>query len=153
MIYCLDTSAFVQPWHERYPIDVFAPYWNKVKEWTDDGRIIAPEEVMVEVAKIDDDLLAWVKRHKSMFQPPDERVQRVVQEILSNHSRLVDTKKGRSIADPWVMGQACVSEATVVTEELPSRGKSPKIPDVCEDMGIPYTNVLGLIRAMRLRFR
>lgn len=72
--------------------------------------------------------------------------------ILASHKRLVDTKKGRSIADPWVIAQAQVMSAVIVTEEQPSRGSSPKIPDVCEALGVQYTNVIGLIRAMGLQF-
>ncbi|UCE62330.1 MAG: DUF4411 family protein [Phycisphaerales bacterium] len=152
MIYCLDTSAFVQPWHERYPVDVFPSFWKAIEDWIEEDKIIAPEEVMIEVQKVDDDLLKWIKSHKEMFRPPDAEVQKEVQEILKRHTRLVDTKRGRSIADPWVIAQAVVCDAIIVTEELPSRGRSPKIPDVCEDLEIPYTNVLGLIREMGLKF-
>jgi predicted nucleic acid-binding protein len=153
MIYCLDTSSLIQPWNQLYPIDVAPPFWKKVEDWINDGRLIAPEEVLVEIQKVDDELLAWLKQRKSLFQPPNDDVQRAVREILKNHARLVDTKKGRSIADPWVIAQAKVSNAIVVTEEHAARGKSPKIPDVCEAMNVRYTNVLGLIRAMELKFR
>ena len=153
-IYCLDTSSLVTSWHLRYPVDVFPTLWNRIDEWGKIGRILAPEEVIREIEKIEDDLNEWLRQRPYISQPPDEQVQREVRDILGpgRFSRLVDTKKGRSIADPWVIAQARVSKAVVVTEEKLSEGRSPKIPDVCRAVGIEYINVLELIRAMELKF-
>ena len=116
------------------------------------SSIIAPEEVRLEIEKVDDDLHKWVRDRGAIFMPPTEDVQKSVIDILASHPRLVDDKRGRSLGDPWVIAQACVDSAVVVTEENAGGGRSPKIPDVCEHLGVPYTNVLGLIRAMGLRF-
>jgi predicted nucleic acid-binding protein len=152
MKFCLDTNAFIEPWRSRYPIDVFPTFWQTLDEWGRDGVIVAPEEVLHEIEKVDDELLAWLKVRRYIFEVPDEVVQQKLKAILAQFQRLVDTKKGRSIADPWVIAQAQVLGAIVVTEEVASKGKSPKIPDVCESLKVPYTNVLGLIRKMKLKF-
>ena len=83
---------------------------------------------------------------------PEEDVQQAVKEILRAYPRLVDTRRGRSIADPWVIAQAQVASAVVVTEEPRSNSKSPRIPDACDGLGVQWTNALGLIREMKIRF-
>jgi len=150
--FCLDTSAFINPWHKLYPIDVFPSYWRKIEEWGKQGQIIAPDEVRIEVAKIDDDLHKWVQQRGYLFMAPDADVQKAVLKVLAASPRLVDAKKGRSFADPWVIAQASVTGSVVVTEEKQSGGKSPRIPDVCGARGIPCITVLSLIRAMQLKF-
>ena len=44
--------------------------------------------------------------------------------------------------------------ATVVTEETPSRNLTkPKIPDVCQAMGVPHVNLVGFIQEQGWVFR
>ena len=150
-LFCLDTTAFVEPWVRRYPIDVFPSYWGRLDEWIHGDRIVAPDEVLREIARNDDDLHKWVRARAQMFQPPEENVQQAVGALLADYPRLVDTRKGRHIADPWVIAQAQVMSATVVTEESDGSSKSPKIPDVCRAKGISVVRVIDLIRAMDLR--
>lgn len=109
--------------------------------------------MLTELSKIDDDLYGWAKARPHIFRPIDDRVQAAMRSIMKRFDRLVDTKKGRSIADPWVVAQAQVCQAVVVTEEAPSGGKSPKIPDVCEALGIPWTNLLEFMRQVKMTFR
>jgi Domain of unknown function (DUF4411) len=58
---------------------------------------------------------------------------------MTAYPRLVDTSKGRSGADPFVIALAAAANPimTVVTEEHP--GKT-KIPDVCKKEGIKFCN-------------
>lgn len=149
-IFCLDTSALIEPWHRRYPIDVLPTFWKKIDAWAQEERIIAPEEVLVDIRKVDDDLHKWAKARESLFKPPTVEVQQAVKEILRAFPRLVDTARGRSFADPWVVAQAQTMSAVVVTEEQRATGKSPKIPNVCDSLNIECINVLGLIREMGL---
>jgi hypothetical protein len=152
--FCLDTNALIEPWHRRYPKDVFPTFWDTVETWAADGRLIAPEAVLTELEAQDDDLYRWAKDHRSLFLPPEVPVQAAVTSIVAQFTGLVDWQRQRDKADPWVIAQAQVSSAAVVTEEAPSRSpeRKPKIPDVCAQLGIKCTNVLGLIREMKLKF-
>jgi MinD superfamily P-loop ATPase len=48
---------------------------------------------------------------------------------------------------PFVIGLARVHRATVVTEETPSGNlDKPRIPNVCEAMGLGWLNVIGFVR-------
>ena len=94
------------------------------------------------------------KERPHIFRPLDEPVQRYVTDILKNYPRLIDSKKNRSMADPFVIGQALSSKAIVVSEEVSSPGsKSPKIPDVCTKYEVECINILEFMRRARLRFR
>ena len=74
----------------------------------------------------------------------DDDTQNAVARIMRDHPKLVDTTKGRSGADPFVIALATTVNPmmTVVTEEAP--GKS-RIPDVCTAQGIKYCGVADLI--------
>jgi hypothetical protein len=151
--FCFDTNAFIEPWHRRYPLDMFPRFWDQLESLGEDGIILAPEEVLHELSKIDDDLWEWAKARKYLFHSIDDAVQNAMLSIMRQFPRLVDTKKGRNIADPWVIAQAQVTSAIVVTEETPARGNSPKIPDVCEALGIPWTNLLQFMRSVNMSFQ
>lgn len=75
MVFCLDTSALIEPWRRRYPIDLFPRYWERLDQWAKDGRVAAPEEVFAEIARIDDDLHGWVRQRRYLFRAPEEDVQ------------------------------------------------------------------------------
>ena len=82
MTFCLDTSALIEPWRRRYPLDVFPTFWETLDEWAETGRVVAPEEVLVEIRKVDDDLKAWLEDRRYLFLPPVEEVQVAVLEIM-----------------------------------------------------------------------
>lgn len=49
----------------------------------------------------------WAKNHKAaLFVPIDEEQQQHVATILARYERLVDTRKNRSAADPFVIALA-----------------------------------------------
>ncbi len=85
--------------------------------------------------------------------PLDEEIQLIAMELLAEHPRLVDTHRGRSQADPFVIATAVKLGAVVVTGEK-RRGNLtiPKIPDVCEAMGIPCMTFLEMLRSFAWRF-
>ena len=72
MTFCLDTCVYIESWHRRYPIDVFPSFWQKLDEWADEGLILSTEEVRLEIEKVDDELLKWIKKRKHFFRPLDE---------------------------------------------------------------------------------
>lgn len=114
--------------------------------------MFAPDEVFLEIRKVDDDLHEWVNARRFIFFPLDVEIQAAAKAVLKSYPRLVDTKRGRSQADPFVIACAQVKSAIVVTEEdkRENPGKSPKIPDVYEALGIPYMNTLDFIRKLGL---
>ena len=50
--YCFDTSAFIEPWRDYYPLDVFKPIWDFVADSINKGLIISPVMVKRELEKL-----------------------------------------------------------------------------------------------------
>ena len=152
--YSIDTSAILDGWIRYYPPDVFPVAWRMVEELIDSGVLIAAEEVLVDLQKKDDDVYKWARRHQSMFVPVDEAIQIAVKEILASHRRLVDTRRNRSGADPFVIALAKINGCAVITGEKPSNSTDrPNIPDVCNAMGIRWLNMLELFREQGWSFK
>jgi hypothetical protein len=72
--------------------------------------------------------------------------------ILAAHPNLVDLRRRKSEADPFVIGCVIVHDCGVVTEEKKSGGPDrPKIPNVCDARGIEWFGVLEMLRREALR--
>ena len=63
--YSFDASAFIQPWRDLYPKDIFEPIWNFVTECIENQIIIAPLMVKKELEKKDDELLTYTKKFQN----------------------------------------------------------------------------------------
>lgn len=153
MPYCVDTSAWMDGWQRYYPPDVFPTLWTKLDELTKSGEIISSEEVYVELKKKSDELHDWIMARKGMLVPLDEAIQRHATQLLREHPRLVDTLRGRSKADPFVIATAIERNAVVVTGEiLTGNMNKPRIPDICQAKGIRALSFLHMIRELKLTF-
>ena len=82
MNYCIDTSALIAAWSERYPVRRVPRFWEKVDELISAGRLVGPEEVRLEVKKKTDGLFDWVNARRGMFVELDESFQIRAKEIL-----------------------------------------------------------------------
>lgn len=148
MRYCIDTSSLLDGWVRYYPPDVFPSFWRNLEAMIAAGELISPDEVLRELAKKEGDTLhQWAKRHEALFHPLDEVVQRATAEILTAFPRLVDSRRDRGKADPFVIALAKVQTCAVITGEkhtgIPDK---PKMPDVCTHYSIPCISLLQLFR-------
>ncbi|MCC6222493.1 MAG: DUF4411 family protein [Thermoleophilia bacterium] len=153
MTYSIDTSAILDGWVRHYPIDVFPRLWANLDSLIRENRLWASGEVIRELAAKDDDVFGWAKQRLQLIVELDEDVQAATSEILAVFQTMVDTMKGRSRADPFVIAVARVRGCTVVTGEKNTGTRDrPRIPLVCQHFGVPCIDLLGLIRAERWRF-
>lgn len=153
-LYCFDTSALMDAWNRYYPPDVLPPLWEKLDSFAATGVAICPDEVLKELSKKDDALHMWAKKRPKLFLPLDVQIQAEAAAVLAVFPRLVDTRKNRSIADPFVIGTAKVRKATLVTgERATGTHERPRIPNVCAHFGIPCISMLQLIREQGWVFR
>jgi len=152
--YSIDTSAILDGWNRYYPPDVVPGLWNNIEEMIGNGDLIASEEVLRELSKKDDEAYRWAKGQDGLWVPTDSTVQIEVKNILKSHQRLIDTRKNRSGADPFVIAVAKVFECKLITGERPNYNPSrPHIPDVCNAMGIDWMDLLQLCREQKWTFR
>jgi hypothetical protein len=147
-VYCIDTSALVAAWQERYPPENFPRLWTRFEELIDDGRLVAPIEVRREIARRSDELHNWLKARPRMFRELEENIQIAAADVLRAHPRLVGEKKLRTSADPFVIALARVDALQIVTEEKFTNSMNrPNIPDVCLALDMPQCfDLLKLIK-------
>ncbi len=149
--YIIDTCSLIQL-RRAYPLDVFPSVWAKVGNMADAGILISIEDVYEELQIQDDEVSEWAKQHSDMFLPLDGIVQIKALQILSTHRDLVDLKKRKSGADPFVIATALVYSCILVTEEEPSRSPNKlKIPDTCKDYNIQCIQLLEMLRLENFR--
>jgi hypothetical protein len=152
-VYCIDTSSLIDAWERHYPIESFPGVWERLAGLVTADRLIAPEEVRHELEKKSDGAIRWARKQKGLFVPMDTAIQTEVGAILSQHPRIVDSKKGRHTADPFVIALAKLRAAAVVTQEdLTGKIEVPKIPDVCRALRIDCMKLLSVIRAEKWVF-
>lgn len=153
MKYSIDTSALIEGWYRRFPPDIVPGFWDNLDELIHNGDLKATEEVLVELEKKHDVIHNWVKERENLFILIDEEIQFVVREILLNHKTLIDSRRNRSSADPFVIALAKINSSIVITEELPTQSDNrPHIPDVCNALNIEYINLIDLSRIENWKF-
>jgi glycine/D-amino acid oxidase-like deaminating enzyme len=132
----------------------FAAPWEKLDELLGRGELLAREEVLFELERKDDDVYRWARERRGMFVQTDEDIQRVVQAILVDYPDLVDAKRGRSGEDPFVIALARARGCTMLANERLSTSLTrPRIPNVCQALGILCIDLLQFIREHGWVFR
>ena len=144
--WCLDTSALINPWKGYYAPDLAPGYWRTLPEMVMRGRAVVSEEVREEIERADDGLWSWTQANISSWHPLTDEVQAVVTEIMARWTRLVDSRKLRSRADPFVIATAKVVGATVVTSEGYGTENKPQIPYVCGQLDVQCVDIFEFVR-------
>jgi hypothetical protein len=119
----------------------------------DAGELLAPEDVLEELARQDDQLHEWVKaRSKTVIVPTSRALLLEARNVLQDHPGLTKTGTGRGKADPFVVALAGLQGCAVVTEEQGGTANKPRIPYVCQTRQIPCMSLLDVIRTLGWRF-
>jgi len=125
-----------------YPRKNFPAVWRLMDDLARQGRLVSVEDVLLELDAQDDEVAEWARRHRGIFLPLIGDVQTKAREILRSHPTLVDLRKIKSSADPFL----------IATEEKPSGGPDRvKIPDVCNAYTVPCMRLLDLLQAEGLK--
>jgi len=108
--------------------------------------------VLLELERQDDDVFAWAKRHVT-FMPLEERDSGQRDRNPHEVSAVVNTRRSRSVADPFVIALARVQGLTVVSAERASGSpQKPRIPDVCAGLGVKCVPLLGMFKERSWQF-
>ncbi len=134
-----DTSAFINGWRYHYPPGTFPSVWDLISTAMDDGRIVSPRMVLVELQSKDDDVYAWARQRAARFVDPTPAVQREIGPIQA----MLPNPGVRDRADSFVMAEAKVRSFTVVTYEgtntftgRPTKRADEKMPGMCRTLGL-----------------
>ena len=153
-LFSADTSALIDGLERYYPEEAFPALWENVDQLIAMGRFFISEEVWEEVKTKDAVVQAWAKPRKdTLIIKTDAHIAIEVKRILTRYSRLVMNLKGRNRADPFVIAVAKLRAATVVTGEGSNGTENrPKIPYICQELGIPCIRLLDVIRLEGWKF-
>jgi len=152
--YSFDTSSLLNGQRDLFPPETFPTLWERIADMIESGSIRCVDVVRDELSVRDDSVHAWVKSQPGLFVPLTPQIQQATRIVLSRHPRLVGIGNGRSGADPFVIGLALANRGTVVTEERASGNLTkPKIPDVCDALGVRRMNLLRFIQEQGWVFR
>ena len=149
-VFSFDSSAFIHAWHRAYRPKNFPTFWTNLEAAVLAGHVVASTEVLAELERKDDDVHKWCKRlAANLSVDVDDVQQEHMRHIMGTYPRLVDTVKGRSGADPFVVAVARSRHGgiVVVSEEDFGKKDSPRIPDVCQAEGIRCIKLVDFIDA------
>ena len=149
--FVIDTSAFIKL--DPYYLDVFPSLWNAIEELINQGRLISPQEVLIEIHEFyDDGWNKWVKQHKKMFLDKKE-TQLHASQIQNWYPGLTNKDGTKTDADYYVIGLAKYmgNGWTVVTDESRKRANL-RIPHVCEKMKIPCVDLHNFFKKCKWKY-
>jgi hypothetical protein len=153
VLYSFDTSSILNGRRDLLPPTVFSTLWTNIEAMVDNGTVRAVDIVRDELGKRDDDACAWAKQRSGLFIPLETDIQHATSQVLQSHPKLMGIGGGRNCADPFVIGLAIARSGIVVTEEtLSGRLDKPRIPDVCNALGVPWLNLVGFVTRQGWRF-
>lgn len=136
-LYSVDTSALILGINEYYRPENFPRLWDHVDALIDDGRFRASDFVADEVKAKADDVHAWLEpRYEAFIVESDSDVMVRARAILKSHPKLTKETQTRTRADPFVIALAQQRGGVVVTGEGFGSVERPRIPNVCDALGI-----------------
>jgi len=155
--FCLDTSVFINGWWKHYRIDVFPSFWETLERLMSDGTVVSCHEVYEELRRQDGDtLFKWAKRHRAIFEEPTEDTFLQLSELMDAYPNYAAISGTLNAADPWVIAHAKLGRSIVVTyEEKAAKRKPtkpPKMPDVCDDLGMRSLKVVDFLKEAKISF-
>lgn len=145
--YSFDTSSLLNGRRDLLPPGTFVTLWSNIESMIATGEIRCVDEVRNELGRRDDAIHDWAKSQTDLFVPLTADVQLAAREVLAAHPKLVGVGGRRNSADPFVIALARARDGVVVTEELLT-GKigNPRIPDVCDAMGVRWLNLVRFVQ-------
>lgn len=149
-MYLIDASALIFAKNHYYQFDRVPQFWEWLRRHVAQGSIKVPFEIYNEITKQDDDLKLWIAEIKNEILVSSDDYDLKINEVLFCYSQggeLAPADLQKMGADPYLVACALHLKATVVTGEVskPARqGTNRKIPDVCNDLKVAWTNVHGM---------
>lgn len=157
-IYLLDANVFIEAARRYYAFDVVPAFWNRLINYASENRILSIDRVKKELERGNDDLAEWINNGNldhAFMSTEEEEVVRQFSEFMTwvqNNDQFYQYAKEEFAngVDGWLIAYAKVHNCIVVTHEQPSEDakKRVKIPNVCLEFNVPYTDPFQMLRAL-----
>lgn len=164
-VYVVDSNFFIQAHRATYPLDVASSFWSKVKQLSEQEKIISIDKVKKEIYDHQDDLKQWCEENlpESFFRDTQDVVAsygQVVAWAISRSSHYLATALAEFLeadeADAWLVSfaHADIANRIIVTHEKsqPDRKNKIKIPDACAHFKISFVDTIEMFRQLGERF-
>ncbi|WP_260597842.1 DUF4411 family protein [Sphingomonas endolithica] len=155
MLYLLDANALINAHNGWYALNRVPEFWRWLLHHAEAGTVMMPAETYGEVETGNDDLAGWMKQAdtKRLLRLTEEADPAKVQAVLTKYGDNLTEDELITIGqDPFliaaVFGHA---DRIVVTGEVSRSSKTRakrKVPDICNDLGVPWRSPVELIREL-----
>jgi predicted nucleic acid-binding protein len=160
VLYCLDSNVFIESKNGPYGFDIVPGFWEWIDRMVQNGQVYSTVTVYDELTEGNDELAEWAKarRYSGLFVDHDNRVQSTFQAIANHVATNYERHHSDTFldgADPWVIAQAHVDNAIVVTREAAVNTYSKKvmIPNVCNVFDVECIDTFAMLRNTGASFR
>ncbi|MGV3593410.1 MAG: DUF4411 family protein [Gammaproteobacteria bacterium] len=158
-MYLLDANTYIEAQNRYYNASFCPAYWDWIDHQFAKGNLNSVIPVYDELAGYGDDLSRWVRKRKHHFidvsaEPVQEKFSEIVAYIATLKKPNANVAEFLGKADPWLIAQAAVTGATVVTHEVPvdPQSKKIKIPNVCQQFNVSHMNTFDLLKSLAVVF-
>jgi len=160
VLYLLDANVLITAGSGLFQLDRVPQFWSWLERMGTEGRISVPIEIWEEFKDGQDLLGTWARTRRvgAALILHEEAQPNLVNEVIARGYApdLDDTEIAEVGRDPFLISAAyrAPERRVVVTGEAskPSQRRGRRhVPDVCEDLGIRWTNLVGLINELDFR--
>jgi len=162
--YLLDADVFITAKNRYYAFDICPGFWASVIHHHRAGRTYSIDRVRNEllVGRKTEDLVQWVTKdlpNTFFLGVDDDPVTTAYTDVMmwvQRNPQYFDHAKAKFAtgADGWLVAYARVHDAVVVTNEerRPEAKREIKLPDVCAQFDVPYTDTFRMLKELAVRF-
>lgn len=159
--YLLDTNILIQAHRTYYSFDLCPGFWDCLIHHCGANRLLSIDRVRQEITK-GDQLHEWAQAAPESFFVSTDDLQ-----VIQTYARIMESVQASADypdaakadfargADGWLVAYAYVNGHTVVTHETfePQSKKSVKIPNVCREFDVAYSDPFVMLRELEVQFR
>lgn len=165
-IFILDSSSFISPFRFYYAFDLIPAYWERLREYVEEQRIVLLDLVKAEIEKGEDELTDWIHEREfavcnHVTAPVVNKYQEILRYVEScgyYRERALNTWAQPDVADPWIIAAAAVNGYTLITDEVSAGtlskrtpSKNAKIPDVARAFSVKTGNLYYMMRQLGIK--
>jgi predicted nucleic acid-binding protein len=147
MGYIFDTNIWIDLDWRKIPRDSFPSLWEKIEAGVANGTVFTLDMVYDELqatAKKDDRLAKWIREQRAACP---EFVLDSTADVQTIAIGLINKHKLQNNADPFLVAAAKEHNLTVVChEKLMKQNEKPRVPNLCQELGVPCIALLDMIK-------
>jgi len=160
-VYVLDANVFMEAHRRYYQMEICPGFWEVLAAHGPE-RLISISQVREEIYAGEDALKTWVQveiagTHFMNTDAPEVIAHyRDMMRSVQANTHYLDRAKAEfaTSADGWIAAYAKAIGGCVVTHEEYDAliRKRVKLPNVCQDLGVPVVDTFALLRQLEARF-